>query len=141
MRYLVLLLLLLLLPGAAEAQQYGGTVYCNNTAVYSASTSGYTKLVAATAAGAIFICGYTLASNAAVNVSLAYGTSVSTACDTGAKAITPVYAFAANTAGLSHIADTASNYRGMFVPQSNDLCINASAGSAVQAIIYYFQQK
>jgi hypothetical protein len=137
LRYLWPLPLLLLLPGSTEAQQYGGTIYCNAAAQYDVSTNGLTKLIAAAPTGGIYICGYIITAQATVNAGPKYGTSVSTACDTGATAVTPIYHFAA---GAPPIVDIASNYKGMFVQAGNDVCLSTSAGSAVQAIVYYFQQ-
>ena len=130
-----------------QAQQFGGTTYCNSSVVFDATpTSGTTRLVAGAAAtgspGSIYICGYTISSPATVNVKLVQGTQVATACDTGQTAITPVYQFKATSAGIAAVADDASNWRGMDVNPGNDLCINISPTSqTVQAIVYFYQQR
>ena len=116
--------------------------HCEARAIYDASTNGETALVLsanANSGGGIYVCGYIIATNSTVNVGLTYGKS-GTTCGTPTK-LTPAFEFAATTAGIGHITDSASNYRGMFVPPGNDLCINASAGDAVQAIVYYDQQR
>lgn len=126
----------------SHAQQFGGTIYCSGAVKYDASTSGSTTLVASSSGtgGSIYICGYVISTASAVNVKLVYGTKVSTACDTGATAITPAYQFAATTAGIAEVIDESSNFRGLSVPAGNDLCINTSAGDSVQAMVYYYQQ-
>jgi hypothetical protein len=129
-------------PRAPQAQQFGGTTYCNASKVYDASTNGSTVLVASSsgAGGSIYICGYTISSAAAVNVKLIYGTG--TTCGTGTTALTPAYNFqAVTTNAVPNVSDSASNWRGMTVPAGNDLCINTSAGNSVQAIVYFYQQR
>ena len=141
---LVALLALLLLdtpPQQAQAQPFGGTTWCNESVVYDTNTNGSTLLVAASQSGAVGICGYVIASAAAVSVKLEYGTSVKSACDTNPVAITPPWTFQASSSGIASIVDNASNYRGLSVPGGFDLCINTSAGESVQAIVYYYQQR
>lgn len=137
-----LLLLFAFGDPSPKAQQFAGTVYCNASKVYDASTNGSTVLVASATGtgGSIYVCGYTISSAAAVNVKLIYGTG--TTCATGATGLTPAYTFQAITTGsLPSVSDTASNWRGLTAPAGNDLCINTSAGSAVQAIVYFYQQR
>jgi hypothetical protein len=125
----------------AQAQQFANTVYCNQSVVYDTNTNGSTVLVASTSGtgGSTYICGYTISAATAVNVKLIFGTG--TNCGTGTKSITPAYNFqAVTTAAVPNVTDSSSNYRGLSVPAGNDLCINASAGSSVQAIVYYYQQ-
>ena len=135
---ITLLALLALLFAPAHAQPFGGTVFCNSSVVFDASTNGNTTLVSGANSSGIYVCGYVIASQATVNAGLKYGQTVSTACDTGGKAMTPGYHFVANA---PPIVDVASNYHGMFVPAGNDLCISLSAGSAVQAVVYFYLQK
>lgn len=105
---------------------------CQASAIYDASTSGSTAIVTGTASGRIFICGFDLFSGGTVNVKLVYGTGGS--CGTGTVNITPAFEFTAQTG----LVDPSSYWRGLkFVPYSNDLCLNASAGVAVQAVVYY----
>ena len=151
MRHFLLGLLLCLVPVAAWAQQsstgagVAEGIPCNKTAVYDTNTNGATQLVAPASnvrgvAEQIYICGYTIWSGGTVNVSLEYGTKVSTDCDTGAHAITPAFRF---TIGLG-ITDDSPVFRGLMVPFTaantpQQLCILTSAGTAVQAIVYYAQ--
>jgi hypothetical protein len=108
-----------------------GLVQCDSTAVYDASTSGSTELKALTSGRSIYVCGYSIMSGGTVNVKLIYGTG--TACATGSANMTPAYQLTAQ-AGIS---DNAPFYRGMKTASANALCINTSAGIAVQAIVYY----
>lgn len=134
-------LLLSLFPSSAAAQGTSIQRSCSAAAFYDASTSGATQLVPppsgnqSRAGNQIYICGYTFATAAAVNVGLVYGTG--TNCGTGTTKITPAYVFAATTAGIGAIVDNPGNFTGLAVPAGNNLCINTSAGSAVQAIVYY----
>lgn len=153
MRWFAVLVLTVLVTGGlglgweqlkpAQAQQYGGSVYCQSAAKYDTNTNGSTTLVASSSGtgGSIYICGYVFSSIAAVNVKLVFGTKVTNPCDTGTTALTPAFQFQANTVGLASIVDTASNFRGLSVPAGNDLCINTSAGNSVQALVYYYQQR
>lgn len=121
--------LLALLPNAARAQANGAP--CNVAAIYDASTNGSTQLVASK--GVIFICGFSFFSAGTVNVKLIYGTGA--ACVAGSVNVTPAFQFTAQT-GFS---DSSSLWRGLTVPAGNALCINTSAGIAVQAIVHYGQ--
>lgn len=115
----------------AKAQQVAA-IPCNSKAIYDASTSGSTRLIAAPTNGrAILICGFTFFTPGITNVGLNYGTG--TDCGTGAVALTPAFQFTAQ----SGIAEPATAFRGMSAPAGNDVCINSSAGVAVQAIVYY----
>jgi hypothetical protein len=123
----------------AEAQQFGGTAYCNSSKVYDTNTNGATVLVTS-GLGSIYICGFTISSITSVNVSLVYGTT-GTTCATSQTKLTPAFQFQAITVGLASVSDTAPAWRGITVPPGNDLCINTSAGNSVQAIVYYYQQR
>jgi hypothetical protein len=118
----------LLLAAPAQAQQD-----CRQTAVYDASTNGSTALVTGRTTANIRICGFNIWAAGTATVKLVYGTG--TACATGETAITPAYSLTTQTG----IADSATYWRGMFVPAGNDLCIKTSAGVAVQAQIYFRQ--
>jgi hypothetical protein len=98
---LLVLIGAVLLAARAQAQQFGGTTYCNASAVYDAGTNGSTVLVASSSGtgGGIYVCGYTMSSINAVNVKLVYGTG--TKCGTGTTSLTPAYQFQASTAGLA----------------------------------------
>lgn len=104
---------------------------CDGTAIYDASTNGSTELKALTSGRAIYVCGYTIIASGTVNVKLIYGTG--TACATGSNNMTPAYQLTAQNGAV----DGAPFYRGMKTASANALCINTSAGVAVQAIVYY----
>lgn len=107
------------------------TYSCKRAVIYDASTNGATQLVGAN--GPTVICGFTLWSGGTVNVDLVYGTG--TNCATGTTKITPAFSLTAQTG----ITDSSVFFRGLYVPPNNALCINTSAGTAVQAIVYYNQ--
>jgi len=115
----------------ANAQLPGSV--CNQTAIYDASTSGNTQIVAATTGTKIYICGYTLFSAGPSNVGLTTGTG--TNCGTGNSKLTPYYELASETG----ISDQGATYRGMSTPASGAVCMYSSAAVAVQGIIYYTQ--
>jgi hypothetical protein len=107
---------------------------CNQSAQYDASTSGDTKLVTGVSNKGIYVCGFNFFSNGTANVKLEYGTGGT--CGTGTTPVTPAFHFTAQTGDVDHLPV----YTGLPpVPVSNDLCINVSAGVAVQAIVYYTQ--
>lgn len=108
-----------------------GLIQCDSTAIYDASTNGSTELVALTSGRTIYVCGYTILAGGTVNVKLIYGTG--TACATGSTNMTPAYQLTAQ-AGVS---DQSPFSRGLKTASANALCINASAGVAAQAIVYY----
>jgi len=130
MRLILGLLALLACVQPARAQN----VSCGNSVIYNANTNGATQLVAAVANARIYICGYTFWANGAVNVSLITGTG--TNCGTGSVTIVPAYAFSAASQGIT---DGGAAARGLSGAVSQALCINTSAGTAVQAIIYFSQ--
>lgn len=111
-----------------------GNIGCNSMAKYDASTSGSTQLVALASSQIIRVCGYEIRTGGtATNVKFVYGTGSN--CATGAADITPAFQLAANDGQISR----SPVYQGMATIASNALCINASAGNAVQAIVYYTQ--
>jgi hypothetical protein len=115
----------------------GGTdtksIKCGSSIVYDASTNGSTQLVALSGATSVYVCGYTIMAGGTVNVKLITGTG--TACVTGTASITPAFQLTAQAG----VADGANEYRGLKGASSSELCINTSAGVAVQAIVYYTQ--
>lgn len=118
--------------GSAHAQ-IGSN--CQASAFYDASTNGSTKLVTGSATNRIFVCGFDFFAAGTANVKLVYGTG--TNCATGTTAITPAFQFTIQTG----LVDPSPYWRGLTpVPLGNDLCINTSAGVAVQAIVYYLIQ-
>lgn len=133
---LALALLFCLQPPTDRVAAQGTTTQrtCGKSVIYDASTNGATRLVVGTGT-TIFVCGFNFASAAGgVNVSLVYG--MGTNCGTGTTKITPAYQFG-TVSGISGIADNSPVFRGLEAPTGNDLCINTSAGAAVQAIVYY----
>jgi hypothetical protein len=138
MRY-VLGLLLALCATTAQAQISGGTlppnvIACNTSVVYDLNSSFSTQLVAAVPNQTIYICGYTIFAASAVNVEFDQGTG--TNCGTGTTKIVPAFQLTAQTG----VVDGAPFFRGLKTAQGGALCINTSAGVAVQAIVYYIQQ-
>lgn len=134
MTKIVLLLALCLLAVPAKAQQrlIGQAVVCDKSAVYDASSSGATQLVAASAGKTIHICGFSFFVGAtATNVSLVYGTGA--ACITGQIALTPAYQIPAN----GGVVDESPFGNSMPAAQSNAVCVKTSAGNAVQALVRY----
>lgn len=109
---------------------------CNQSKIYDASNSGETLLVTGNATQQIYVCGFDiLASAGSVNVDIVYGTT-GTTCATPTK-ITPAWQFTSSVGG---IVDHLPVYTGLpAAPANNDVCINTSAGVAVQAIVYYAQ--
>lgn len=109
-----------------------GLIQCDSTAIYDASTNGSTELVALTSGRTIYVCGYAFSvGGTATNVKLIYGTG--TACATGPNNMTPAYQIAAN----GGMVDRAAFAQGLKTASANALCINTSAGNAVQGIVYY----
>jgi hypothetical protein len=106
-------------------------IQCDKSAVYDASTNGSTELQALTSGRSIYVCGYSLSTSGTVNVKLIYGTG--TACATGTASLTPAYQGVAQWG----IVDGSPFFRGMKTASANALCINTSAGVAVQAVVYY----
>lgn len=130
---LTLLLLQSSVPRADPVFQ-SQTIACTRAALYDASTNGSTKLVTGTATSQIYVCGFALFGGGTANVKLVYGTGGT--CGTGTASVTPAFALVAQ----AQIVDHQTYYAGLPpAPASNDLCINASAGVAVQAIVYYSQ--
>jgi hypothetical protein len=109
---------------------------CNQAVTYDASTNGATLLVASSGTARIYVCGWNFWAAGTVNVDLVYGTQVTNPCDTGATKITPAFQFTAQTGEIDH----PPVYQGIKpVPNGDQLCINTSAGVAVQAVVYFAQ--
>jgi hypothetical protein len=123
------------LPAKAQGV-FGNQVTCNAAAVYDTSVSGLTTLTVAAPTGSIYVCVVFAATNT-VGVGLTFGTGALASAQTK---ITPSFQFATTTGGNEVVADSASPWRGLFVPPGNNLYLNTSAATAVQAIVYYFQQ-
>jgi hypothetical protein len=86
------------------------------------SSSGNTLLVSHVA-GSVIRFGFNIYASGTTNVSLVYGTQVSTPCDTGTTTLTGPYAFVAQT-GIVVQSD-------MVVPTGNDLCLDNGTGVQV----------
>jgi hypothetical protein len=130
----LLLGLVLSAPAAAQGVSPNQMFGCNQSAQYDASTNGSTRLVAGTSTKQIYVCGWNILSGGTVNVKLVYGTGGT--CGTGTQPVTPAFQLTAQISDVDHLPV----YTGIPpVPVSNDLCLNASAGVAVQAIVYYTQ--
>lgn len=121
----------LFLASPAKADE---SIACNLSALYDASTNGATRLVIGAAKTKIYICGYTIYGGGTASVSLKTGTG--TNCGTGTAALTPAYAIVAQ----SQVNDTSPFWRGLLADIALDVCINTSAGVAVQAMVYYTQR-
>lgn len=108
-----------------------GLIQCDSTAIYDASTSGSTELVALTSGRTIYVCGYSITWGGTTNVKLVYGTG--TNCATSPSNMTPAYQGVAQFG----IVDKSVFWSGLKTASANALCINASGAVAVQAIVYY----
>jgi len=134
MRLVICLLAALLTAIPVRPAHAQVPISCTSTVNYDASTNGATQLVAAIANARIYVCGYVIWSNATANVQLQQGTG--TNCGTGTVNMTPAYRFASTTGvGVSVLG----NYQGLSTTLSQALCINSSAGVAVQATVYFVQ--
>jgi hypothetical protein len=134
MRHIKSLLVLAAVLVGGFAAPAAAQTYCDQTAFYDASTSGATQIVAApsSANGRIFVCGYVVfTGSTATNVGLVYGTG--TNCATNLTKITPAWQLPAN----GGIAENNPVWVGIRLPAGAALCINTSAGNAVQARVSY----
>lgn len=119
--------------GANVGGNLTGLQACGSTAIYDASTSGETQIIALSGSTVTYICGYTILAAGTVNVNLAYGTGSN--CATSPTKITPAYQLTAQVGAV----DGSPFYRGLQAPAGKETCLNASGGVAVQAIVYYDQ--
>src|SRR5215468_6838706 len=87
--------------GPVSAGQTVTGIACSRSVFYDTNANGATQLVAA--GSTIYICGYKIATNNAMNLGLVFGTG--TNCATGQTKITPAYVFAANAAGIASIGE------------------------------------
>lgn len=121
-------------PARAQGVSPNQMFACNQSAKYDASTSGATLLANGVASKQIYVCGWNFWSGGTANVNLEYGTG--STCGTGTINLTPAFQFTAQTGNTDHLPV----YTGIPpIPASNNLCINVSAGVAVQAVVYYTQ--
>lgn len=121
------------LSGSTTGGLTTGLIACDSTAIYDASTTGSTELVALASGKSIYVCGYSIIAGGTVNVKLITGTG--TACATGSSNKTPAFQLTAQAG----IADGAPFFRGLKTASGGALCINASGAVAAQAIVYYAQ--
>lgn len=120
-------------PTGLQAQ-LNPPITCNATAIYGASTNGSTRLVVGQQGKAVYLCGFVIYGGGTASVKLITGTG--TVCATGAADLTPAFAIIAQ----SQVNDTSPFFRGLYVDPLTDVCINTSAGVAIQAIVYYAQR-
>lgn len=126
----------LIAPAVAQGVSPNQMFGCNQSQKYDASTNGSTKLVTGVANKQVYICGWNILSGGTANVKFVYGTQVTNPCDTGTTNITPAWQLTAQIGEVDHLPV----YTGILpAPALNDVCINVSAGTAVQAVLYYTQ--
>lgn len=123
------------IPASAQGVSPNQMFGCNQSVQYDASTSGSTLLASSVGSTAqIYVCGWNFWSAGTANVKLVYGTG--STCGSGTTAITPAFQFTAQTGDVDHLPV----YTGAKpVPNGSNLCINVSAGVAVQAVVWYTQ--
>jgi hypothetical protein len=124
-----------------------GDIVCDKSIIYDTNTNGATQLVAISGSTHVYVCGYELFAAGTVNVSLIAGTGSACASavsgtpstgNTGASAkLTPAWEFTTQTGKLS-----AYPTHGWLIDagSANALCLNTSAGVAVQAQVFYSQR-
>lgn len=111
-------------------------VQATSSVAISVSTATTTKLVAALNAKATtWITGYQLWAGGTGNATLVYGTTTTTACDTGQTALTGIFNMTAQThleygAGLGPI---------LVPPPGNDICLVTSAAVQISGSLAYSQ--
>ena len=125
-------------PGVVVSGATGGLLApirgCDQSATYDASTSGSTRIITGVSGRKVYICGYIISvGGTATNVKLIQGTG--TNCGTGSDpALTPAYQLAAN----GNIGEMAAFWNGTATAtNANDVCVNTSAGNAVQVKINF----
>jgi hypothetical protein len=111
-----------------------GLKTCDLHAVYDASDNGSKEMIAAVSGRTIYICGFIMATGGtATNLKLVDGTG--TDCATGTPTnLTPAYQLVAN----DKIGANSAFWNGLKASNTNRaVCVNASAGNAHQAEIWY----
>lgn len=111
-----------------------GLKTCDLHAKYDASDNGSIEMVAAVSGRTIYVCGFILATGGtATNLKLVDGTG--TNCATGTPVdLTPAYQLTAN----DKIGANSAFWNGLKTTGTNRaLCVNASAGNAHQAEVWY----
>lgn len=109
---------------------------CRSHTFYDASDNGEIKVVSGVANQKIYVCGYILGvGGTATNLNLAEGTGSN--CGSSNVQLTPAWQLAAN----STTGYMSGNWSGFVTASAgDDLCVNASAGNAHQAEIWYIVQ-
>ncbi|TAL08284.1 MAG: hypothetical protein EPO02_13355 [Nitrospirae bacterium] len=126
----------ILLASTLSALAQTGPIYCNGTGSAFPTSATTTKVInkVATGTGRTFICGWHVHA-AGGSIQLVYGTQTTTPCDTGQVVISPLYPAAAVG------DDQSSNWRGVLVPNGNDVCVVTGAGTtSAEALAYFAQQ-
>jgi len=124
-----MLLAFALIAPVAHAQQY--TVPTLDPCAYSSkssaainiSTATTTQIVAATTSPVslkIYVCGYWVSLGASATIQFEYGTQTSTACDTGATALTGV--ITGSSTAPTNISTVANMMTQLVVPAGKQLC-------------------
>lgn len=114
---------------------------CDSSAVYDASTSGATQLVALSGSTVIYVCGFSFAQSttSAVHVALEYGTGSN--CATSPTKITPSYSLQAGAStGPAGIVIGPSISSGLKTTSGKELCIVTDAAVSVQGLVWYTQR-
>ena len=106
------------------------------SAVVNISSATTTELVAASAGLRVYVCGfYASAAGTSPTMVFEYGTKSSTACDTGATALTGT--IAASTTIPLELASGLTNFA---TPQGKELCaLSAGTGPNFQGVLTYVQ--
>lgn len=106
---------------------------CDQHVKYDASTNGSTTLITGVAGRKVYFCGALIQVGAtATNVKLVEGTGAN--CSLGSADITPAYQLPAN-GGTGFLSPYWTGMQS--ATNADDVCINASAGNAVQADLWY----
>ncbi len=149
MKRTILSLAMLCLALPAQAQE-ATAKHCNAAAVYDTAILGNLKIVTAPSIGGIYVCGFIFGSTttATLGVKLTYSTAgvVTTGpaggTVTGAvfNTLTPGFTFISSTTS-QFLVDSSAEYKGIFVPQGNQLNVTTSVATGpVTGMVYYWTQ-
>jgi hypothetical protein len=134
---LMVVVYMAVLVGRAGAQWVGDEVTCNAAVFYDTAVNGTTTLVTANPTGGIYVCGFDIsaaAATATVKVQFSYATATAGALQTP---ITPNFTFTSVTTAL---VDSASPWRGLYVPAGENPEITTNATQSIQGVLFYYQQ-
>lgn len=131
---LLLFALLAFAPASADPVYQSQTYACTKAAQFAGTASTTARIVQGTAAGQIYICGWSLFATAGpTTFQFQYGTG--TNCGTGTVTLTPQFSLAASQPFVDHT----SFYSGFTpIPPGNDLCIVVGTG-ATPGLVYFTQ--